>query len=58
MSIKFKLFKLPVFKTNFFVKHLKFWNKTKPFKCLGVVSHGRQCDVQCTLCKQAYAPKN
>jgi hypothetical protein len=55
--MKIKLFKFPIFKTNFFVKHLKFWNKTKPFKCLGVVSHGRKCEVQCTLCKRAYAPK-
>jgi len=52
--MKIKLFKFPIFKTNFFVR---LWNKTKPFKCLGVVSHGRQCEVQCTLCKRAYAPK-
>mgnify|MGYP003115375625 CR=1 FL=1 len=44
MPIKFKF---PIFKTN----------KTKPFKCLGVVSHGRKCEVQCTLCKRAYGPK-
>jgi hypothetical protein len=43
MKIKFPMF--------------KFLNKTKPFKCLGVVSHGRKCEVQCTLCKRAYAPK-
>lgn len=43
--MKIKLFKFPIFK------------KTKPFKCLGVVSHGRKCEAQCTLCKRAYAPE-
>ena len=56
--MKIKLFKFPIFKTNFFVKHLKFWNKTKPFKCLGVVSHGRNCEKQCKFCEITYAPKS
>jgi len=47
--MKIKLFNFSIFK--------RFLNKAKPFKCLGVVSHGRQCEVQCTLCKRAYAPK-
>ena len=55
--MKIKLFKFPIFKTNVFFKHLKFWNKAKSFKCMSVVSTGKKCKKQCTLCKRAYAPK-
>lgn len=58
MSIKFKLFKFPVFKTNFFIKHLKFWNKARLFKCVNVVAGGPPCKKQCKLCKKTYGPES
>ena len=44
-------------KENFIPKPVPLKNKARVFKCVGQVSTGKRCEVQCTLCKRAYEPK-
>ena len=48
---------LPIMKANFTPQPVPLHNKARVFKCLGQVSTGNRCEVQCTLCKRAYEPK-
>lgn len=56
-SNKIKMYRLPIMKANFTPQSVPLHNKARVFKCLGQVSTGNRCEVQCTLCKRAYEPK-
>jgi hypothetical protein len=54
---KIKPYIFPVMKENFIPKPVPLKNKARVFKCLGQVSTGKRCEVQCPICKRAYEQK-
>jgi hypothetical protein len=56
-SNNIKRYIFPEMKENFIPKPVPLKNKARIFKCVGQVSTGKRCEVQCTLCKRAYEPK-
>jgi hypothetical protein len=56
-SNNIKRYIFPEMKENFIPKPVPLKNKARVFKCLGQVSSGERCEVQCPICKKAYEPK-
>lgn len=56
-SNNIKRYIFPEMKENFIPKPVPLKNKARVFKCMGQISSGKRCDVQCAMCKRAYEPK-